>query len=329
MSRRKAILIANPKAGGGLIARDQAISVFKKTLTAHAFDVEVAFTTEPASAADIATSAIRDGATDIIIHGGDGTVNEVLQGIVGHPVRVAIWPGGTANVLAKELGMPAPPDQCADIISEGCTRLIYIARAFSESTGQSRYFLLMAIGLDASVVYSVQPGLKRLFGKAAFWYSGVGQFFKWRPQPFEVEIGSRVYPATFAAIGNCQRYGGNLAITPRARLDEPDFEICLVNSTSRFRYLKFLFSALGEGLNSDEEDVKFIRTARARATGNVSVQLDGELVGKLPITFEIADWRLELIVPKMTLVTPHLAPASQSLRSVRPALGESLAGSSM
>src|SRR5258705_2121832 len=290
MLTRNAALIANPKAGGGQGLTQRRVAEFCDTLAAKNVGVEVVWTSRPNDAAVLAATAVQNGATDIVIHGGDGTINEALQGLVGLPVRVAVWPGGTENVLARELHMPVSPTQAATIIAEGCTKLIYIARALNEISGYGRYFILMAgIGLDASVVYAVRPGLKRIFGEAAFWYSGLSQLARWRPEKFQVEVANRKYPATFAVIGKCSRYGGNLAVTPRARLDEPEFEICIINSTSRLRYMKFLLHSMRNGLDTDESDVTFLRTARAKVTGNVPVQLDGELVGKLPLAFEIAD----------------------------------------
>ncbi len=330
MTRRKAVLILNPMAGGRQSRRESKIARFCDALVGKGVDVEVVQSNEPLSASCLVQKAVQNGATDIVIHGGDGTINEALQGLVGLPVRVAVWPGGTANVLARELHMPVSPTQAATIIAEGCTKLIYVARAVNEISGYGRFFILMAgIGLDASVVYSVRPGLKRMFGEAAFWYSGLSQLARWRPEKFQIEVGNRKYPATFAVIGKCSKYGGNLAITPRARLDEPEFEICIINSTSRLRYMKFLLHSLGNGLDTDENDITFLKSARAKVTGNVSVQLDGELIDKLPLTFEIADWRLEVLVPKMTLVTPHLVPANHEVRGPLPALSEPLAGSSL
>jgi diacylglycerol kinase family enzyme len=89
-----------------------------------------------------------------------------------------------------------------------------------ETTDQSRYFVLMAgIGLDASVVGRVQPSLKKRIGRGAFWVSGLSHLADWKPQPFTLEINDEKFNATFAAIGKAPRYGGDLAITPGARLD--------------------------------------------------------------------------------------------------------------
>jgi diacylglycerol kinase (ATP) len=329
MFTRNAALIANPKAGSGHGLTQRRVGEFCDTLAAKNVGVEVVWTTRPNDAAVLAATAVQNGATDIVIHGGDGTINEALQGLIGLPVRVAIWPGGTANVLARELHMPASAVAIANVVADATTKLLYLGKATEEESGKERYFLLMAgIGLDASVVYGVHPNMKRLIGKAAFWYTGLGHLFHWQPEVFHLEAGGTEFPATFAAIGNGPRYGGDLSITPRAQLDEPDFEICLINTKSRLRYLSFLASALGKGLSQDGRDVKFLRTRRARVKGNAPVQVDGELIGRLPMSFEIVDWRMEVIVPQEILVTPHLVPASQPLRNPATPL-ESLAGSSL
>lgn len=328
MSLRKAVLLTNPQARGAGSRSGRLIDAFCSVLKDQNVEVTVETAAVPSDAAQIAASAFQSGATDIIIHGGDGTINSIIQGLVGMPVRVGIWPAGTANVLARELHIPADPFKAAELIAMAQTKLIYMAKATALDTGTIRHFVLMAgIGIDAAIVAGVNPRLKRIFGKAAFWYSGMRSLVRWRPNRFEVEIGGQKHPATFAAIGRSSRYGGNLAITPRASLDESQFEVCLMNTTSRMRYLNFLFHALGTGLEGDSDDVRFFRTQRVTVHGNSSVQVDGEIIGSAPMAFEISDWRLEVIVPEQIVVTPHLVPLSQLSR--KPALSGPLPGSSL
>src|SRR3954447_8177445 len=103
---------------------------------------------------------------------------------------------------------------------------------------------MAGVGLDASIVSRVHPRLKRRVGEAAFWYSGLGHLARWQPIPFNVEVEGHTLRATFAAIGNAAHYGGNLAITPRARLENPEFELCIVDSKSRLRFLYLLSHAI-------------------------------------------------------------------------------------
>jgi YegS/Rv2252/BmrU family lipid kinase len=235
---------------------------------------------------------------DVIVSGGDGTINEVLQGLVGTSVRLAILPVGTANVLARELRIPLDCMEAAKIIAGGNSKRIHVGSAIDEVSGVKRYFLLMAgIGLDASVVERVRLGLKKRVGKGAFWFSGMSHLANWRPAPFQLEVNGQVFTATFATIGKAASYGGGLAVTPRAQLDEADFEICIVNSRSRLRYLHLLSCAMRGGMAGDKRGVTFVRTTHARATGEAPVQVDGELIGYLPMTFEIAPHTIDVIVP--------------------------------
>jgi diacylglycerol kinase family enzyme len=186
----------------------------------------------------------------------------------------------------------------SEVIARGRTRKLHLGCAIDDATGAKRYFFLMAgIGLDAEVVKRVRPGLKKRIGKAAFWYSGLGHLADWEPVPFEIKIDGKTHPATFASIGKASRYGGDLSVTPRARIDCPEFEICLVDSRSRLRYLGLLSQAMRGGMKSDKSGIRFLHATRAQAFGNTAVQVDGELIGQLPMTFEIAPQTMAVIVP--------------------------------
>lgn len=296
---RTAVLISNPNAGRGGEGRAREVARFCELLKARGIHVEVLNTSGPGDAARLAERAAERGVGDIIVSGGDGTINEALQGLAERDVRLGIWPRGTANVLARELSLSPRVEEAAEVIVQGESRRVYIGVATVEATGERRYFFLMAgIGLDASIVEGVRPRLKRRVGKAAFWYSGIGHLLSWKPKPFKVDVDGETFAATFAAVGKAPRYGGDLSITPRARLDEPEFEICLINSDSRLHYLRLLSRVMRGGVEDDAEAVRFIRATRARATGDVLVQVDGELIGRTPMTFEIAPHSIELITAR-------------------------------
>lgn len=298
MTTRKAILIFNPMTGRYATRRLPAIEDISSQLRSEGLELQLVATTGPGDATRIAVDAARQGFSDIIVAGGDGTINEALQGLVGTPARLGILPRGTANVLACELDLPLDCRRAAGVIARGKSRRIHVGCANDETSGLRRYFLLMAgIGLDASVVRRVHPGLKKRFGKGAFWFSGLSSLANWKPKVFEIEVEGQTLNATFATIGKAASYGGDLTVTPRARLDQPDFEICVIDSTSRLRYLYLLSHALRSGVPLGRRGVHFLRATRARATGEVAVQVDGELIGSLPMTFEIAPESIEVIVP--------------------------------
>lgn len=298
MTTRRAIIISNPKTGRYATRRLPPIEEICAHLRARDLEIELINTSGPGDATRIAATAARNGVSDVIVAGGDGTINEALQGLVGGHSRLSILPRGTANVLARELGLPIDCGRAAEIIVQSKSRRIHVGRAIDETSGAGRYFVLMAgIGLDASVVRRVHPGLKKRFGKGAFWFSGLSHLADWKPKPFEIEVDGKTFVATFATIGKAASYGGDLTVTPRAQLDQPDFEICIITSQSRVRYLQLLSYAMRSGVPGDRPGVHFLRAAQARATGESSVQVDGELIGKLPMTFKIAPETIEVIVP--------------------------------
>jgi len=298
MARREAVLITNPNAGRGGAARAREVETFCELLRAEGVAVEVRPTAGPRDAARLAADAAREGVGAVVVRGGDGTVHEAIQGLAGTDARVLVWPAGTANVLARQLGLPTAADAAARVLLAGRTRRISLGLATSERTGERRYFFMMAgVGLDASVVRHVRPRLKRRVGEAAFWYAGLGHLAHWRPRVFTVEVDGEELPATYAAVGKAPWYGGGLAITPRARLDAEEFEVCVINTHSRLRYLRLLGRALRGGVAPEGgPGICFRRVRRVRATGDAAVQADGELIGHLPMTFEVAPEGIELLV---------------------------------
>jgi len=294
---RKATLISNPRTGR-YASRRRSIEELAAQLEAVGVNVDLKLTSCPGEATEFAARAARNGTDDVIVAGGDGTINEAIQGLAGTDVRLAIIPRGTANVLARELGLPLDNERAIAVAAQGKSRKIYLGLAVNEASNESRHFVLMAgIGLDASVVGRVQPSLKKRIGKGAFWISGFSHLANWNPSPFTLEIEGRSYRGTFAAIGKGARYGGDLLITPGARLDQPEFEICIIQTTSRLRYLHLLSYAMRNGMPRDNPEVTFVKAVSVRALGDAPVQVDGELLGALPMRFEIAPHSLEVIVP--------------------------------
>lgn len=299
-SGRTVHLIANPNSGRGSQRRAEKIDLFRETLLSHGVGSSLSLTVSVGDAARLAREATQRGEREIVVAGGDGTINEALQGLIGTGARLGVLPSGTANVLARALSLPSDPERAARVVALGASRKIYAGLATEEATGARRYFLLMAgAGLDASVVARVSPRLKRRVGEAAFWFSGLSHLVSWEPAPFSVEIGGETHAATFAAIGRAPRYGGELSITPRARLDAPEFEVCVVDTRSRLRYLRLLAHSLrAGGAPEGRGGVRYFRATRVRAVGGGAlVQADGELIGALPMTFEIVADPVEVIAP--------------------------------
>lgn len=287
---RTAALIYNPSSGAHR-KRDRAAEVveFVHRLEGLGVSAEPWPTTGPGTAPDLARRAVASGVDLVVASGGDGTLNEVLQGIARSRTPLGIWPSGTANVLARELGLPSDPAAAADVIGRGLERRIAVGLA-----GDRYFFLMAGIGLDASIVRGVSPALKSQFGEGAFWLSGLKHYVAWRPEPFSVEADGTRYEGAFAAVANAASYGGSFAIAPHARIDEPLLDVCIF-PTRRFAFAYTLdLVACITGDPTRFGDVTYVKARSVTATGSPDnqpwVQVDGELLGQLPMRFEaVAD----------------------------------------
>lgn len=281
-------------------------------------DAQAHATAGPDDANNLAEEAVAAGADIIISYGGDGTLNEVIQGMARSQTALAVWPGGTANVVARDLGVPFDIEGLADMIAAGKTRRIALGLANSGDGGtgrrgdtatlahspprhlaQSRYFVMMAgIGLDASIARSVNKKLKRRTGEFAYWLSGIKHLFLWRAEPFTIEVDGRGYKGAFALIGNGRGYGGGMMMTPGARLEEPWFEVYILPPlANNFAYLR----ALGACMRGKPEvaGVSLVKGKHIKANSAHEpwVEADGEIIGPLPMTFDIVPDALSVIVP--------------------------------
>ena len=294
---RSAVIIWNPKSAAHR-RRDRAAELreVREGLARAGVAAELWETTGPGMAGALARRAVDEGASLVVANGGDGTFNEVLQGMVGTETPLALWPAGTANVLAVELGLPTAPDAIVETVRAGVERRISVGRA-----GERYFFLMAGIGLDASIVRGVSPALKARVGEGAYWLSGIKHYVAWRPETFRLTIDGVDYDGAFAAIGNATSYGGGFRLTPRASLDEALLDVCIF-PTRRFAasYTRDLVAViLGDPTRFG--DVTYIKAHDLTATGALDnqpwVQVDGEILGQLPMRFEAVPDAITILVP--------------------------------
>jgi YegS/Rv2252/BmrU family lipid kinase len=297
MARVQAEIIYNPMSGRpGRRAQDAERMV--RALARLGIETRAHPTASPGHATELAREAASQGAGVIVSYGGDGTINEVLQAVVGSNTALAVWPGGTANVVARDLAMPASVEQLARIIAAGKLKRVAVGLAHKQGE-QGRYFLMFAgIGLDASVARNVNAGLKRHTGQLAFWFEGIKHIATWEPEPFTVEVNGQEYEGVFALIGNGKGYGGGLRIVPEARLEEPLFHIYIVpRRWNNVAYIGDLIACVrGTTALTSATIVKGSRVV-ANSACEPWVELDGEVVAPLPMQFDAVPDALSLIVP--------------------------------
>ena len=338
MSQNRAVIIYNPMSGrAGRRAEDARQMI--ELLHVRGVEADSCATTGPGDATRLAREAVAGGAEIIVCYGGDGTLNEVIQSLAGTRAALAIWPGGTSNVAARDIGVPSRMVELADMIAAGKTRRVALGlvqllephREMSGGEGEkgsrgaeeqgskgtsadlprsaspplpgssaaSRYFLMMAgIGLDASIAAGVNAKLKRRAGELAYWLAGIRHLFTWQADRFEITVDGRRFESAFAIIGKGAGYGGGMRITPHARLEEPLFEVYILPPQKRnLDYLRVLAACMRG--KPETTGATMIKGKRVEANSSDApwVEADGEVIGRLPMTFEVAADALTLIVP--------------------------------
>ena len=282
-------------------------------LASQGIDAHLVSTTGPNSAGLQARQQIEAGCDLILAAGGDGTINEVANGMLHTGVPLAILPGGTANVLAREMKLPMNILR----VAENLRRMVPIRIATGSLRSdhhEKRTFLCMAgAGLDAEIVCNVDLDLKASIGKLAYYIGGFGQVF--RPlTEFEVSVDGKLFEASFALISRVRNYGGDLEIAKGASLLRDDFEVVLFRGKQSFQYLPYLVGvALGQTGRIAGCTILRGHTVSCHSVNgkDVFAQVDGELVGKLGVTAEITPQALTLLVP------PEYLAREQSLVEVR------------
>lgn len=296
---KKISLIYNPVAGA--VRRDPGqIARLEQTLREHDIEVEPLPTVRAGHATELAAQAVREGAETIVVCGGDGTINETAQSLIGTPAALAVWPSGTANVLAKELRLPRAPQQLARLIAEGRTRTISVGRAAKPETDWQRYFLLMAgIGIDATIVQSVNLELKRRAGVGAYVAAGAEYLARLPLTPFMLDCNGQRHESIFTVIANAANYAAWFRLAPCARMDDDELYVCSFNSRSRVALLGYAFLSIAGGNHTRSPGVLYqsARVAVADSATAALVQLDGEVVGQLPMKFEIVPQALRVVAP--------------------------------
>jgi diacylglycerol kinase (ATP) len=305
-----ASIIFNPVSGGGRSTRLKQLEEARKILAASGIDAELLPTSAPGQAGEIAAGAIARGRQLIIACGGDGTLNEIVNGMPGSKVPVALLPAGTANILAKELRIPWNIPRAAELIPRGIARRIALGAITTGAlpaqpgtpTGNRRYFLVVAgAGADGALVHSLDPGVKQRAGLLAYWIEGATQLLRYKFTPFRVTTENDAILATLVIVGRTKHYGGPFRITKRADLFANEFELALFCSQSPLRYLLYL-PACWIGQLRRLDDVHFVKTNLVRCEGltaePVYAQVDGEASESLPVTFSIVPDALTLVVPE-------------------------------
>jgi YegS/Rv2252/BmrU family lipid kinase len=288
---RLLVVIGNPAAGqsGRSVIRSAA-----GFLRRHAPRVEVGMTRARGDAEALCREAVEAGADMVVAAGGDGTINEVVNGLAGSRAALGVVPLGTANVLALELGLPLDPERACRLILDGAPRAVLPGLA-----GGRRFLLMAGAGLDAEVVYRTSLSWKQRIGKAAYVASGLRALMTGpRPRLTVEAAGLPSLEGAGAVIGRSSRYGGRFSVTPGASLGEPLLQVCVFTRRGRFDLLRYTWGVT-RGRHTTYDDVSIFKAPRVTVSSaeRVHVHADGDLLGTLPMEFGVCDEPLRIIVP--------------------------------
>ncbi len=286
----KKLLLYNPAAGRRPGLTD--VSRICRLFAANGWAVIPQPTRGPETGAEV----VREYASEIdgvIVLGGDGTVNEALPALAGSRLFLAVLPGGTANVVARELGTPLRLEEAVTAIARGEIRPVTLGKA------GSRLFLAMAgIGFDARIVETLPSGLKRNLGKTAFALNALKVWRRYRFPAARFQTAGEAWEAPFAVVSNSRRYGGGFLMAPEASLEGPELDLLLFQSREKRRYLGYLYHLLRQD-HTRAAGVVNRKIHHLEIGGNTAIpfQVDGEPAGHLPVVIQSLPRALLLLFP--------------------------------
>lgn len=290
-------LIANPVAG-----RDARVRIARAMnwFRGQGVAVDLTLTTARGDARRAATE-VRNGSFErVVAAGGDGTLNEVINGLVPSRIPLAFLPLGTTNVFAIEAGIPFELEQACRIVLEGTPLPVCLGAA-----DDHRFLLMASAGADAEAVYAVSGGLKRLTGKFAYLASAVRVLLARSPRPIEaLTAEGETIPCYGAVVSNGRLYGGRFAIAPAASFQEEALDICLLLRPGRLALLRAA-GAVASGRPLAPEAARTFKARKLLLQGDaVPVQLDGDYFGRLPVTLRAVSGELVMVLPSKREAMP-------------------------
>ena len=289
----KLFVIFNPAARG---EKSQRIRRFLETKTG--LSVTLAPTQQAGEARQLAAGAVTEGYRVIVAAGGDGTINEVINGMGASGATLGVLPLGTVNVFAQELGIPRHVEAAWAVIENRRTRTIDLARA--ESNGVARYFMQLAgVGFDARAVRAASWELKKKIGPLSYIWAGLKTLSETHPRVVVSANGNRSVGGVAVLVGNGRFYGGRFALFPKARMDDGLLDVCMFESWGYLDMLRY-GHGIWRGAHLDLGGVKYFQAERLVCTAPSATpfELDGEDAGDAPVTFSVVPRALRVIVPK-------------------------------
>jgi YegS/Rv2252/BmrU family lipid kinase len=265
---------------------------------------ETLFSERPGHLIELAAAAVDGGATLVVAVGGDGTLNEVVNGIAGRDVDLATIPLGTGMDFGRTHGIPTKFEDAVRIALEGTPRTIDAGRVSFRTWGGEavqRWFANVgSVGMSGAVAQRANGMSKALGGKATFFYALTRVFFEWENTDVTVRFDGQERHGKMhdVIVANGVWHGGGMMLAPEARPDDGAFDVVLIGDVGK---VDFLTTApkLYKGKHVNHPKIEVVRTARVEvdAAEHLPIELDGEQVGTTPATFEVVPAAVRIRVP--------------------------------
>ena len=292
--RREAIIIVNPAAHNA--AKRKALVAANEWLRESGWKTEWAETSGAGDAKAVAAMAAEHRVPLVFVCGGDGTLNEAVNGLAGSETAVSVIASGTVNLWAREIGLLKKPLDAVRLTVEGVRRRVDLGRA------GSRYFLSqVSFGVDAAVVHRVSHNMKGKVGAAAYALSAATQAMSYRGSPVILSLDGEERTARTLTVvaGNTRIYAGLTKITPDAIVDDGQLDVCVYEGFGRWDIVRLAaLTLLRRHRGSKLVDYRRVRRLKIESEGDLAVQLDGEPLVDSPSEVSIAEGALWVMTPR-------------------------------
>ena len=298
----KAVFLVNPASDNGATGKrwpELAHRAARLGLTG-----ETLFSERPGHLTELARAAVDGGATLVVAVGGDGTMNEVVNGIAGRYVDFATIPLGTGMDFVRTYGIPTKFEDAVRVALTGTPRTIDAGRVSYRTWGgqdaERWYANVGSVGMSGAVAQRANGMSKALGGKATFFYALTRVFFEWENTDVTVRFDGEERHGKMhdVIVANGVWHGGGMKLAPDARSDDGAFDVVMIGDVGK---VDFLTTApkLYKGKHVNHPKVEVVRTARVEvdAAEHLPIELDGEQVGTTPATFEVVPGALRVRVP--------------------------------
>lgn len=286
-------VVLNPMAGRGRGRR--SAQRIKDLLSARRLDYTLWTAQRAGEAGALARQAVDQGAAVVVAAGGDGTLNEALNGIFGSPASLGILPLGTGNDFARHVGIPADLDQAVEVLTSGTHRRVDVGEC------NGRYFLNIAgCGFDAVVAERVNAGYRMLHGTPAYLAAVAQSLASYRPAHMVIQADQERLESDvmLCSIANTQSYGGGMRIAPGASIEDGLLDVCVVRQVGRLEFLR-AFPRVFRGTHVGHPKFAHFTAHSVTIQSDVPlpVLIDGEVVGTTPVVARIHPAAIEMILP--------------------------------